>query len=130
MIHTKNTSAQRQTKCVSENVCACVCVRVCVRARGSFHVWACLLQACCEGICTYEAFSNSQFTVTCSSVEAPRGEKKENKNSSCKRPAELCVKNSSSQQTNTLSQLTEEEGNKEKCLFSSWNGQKDVTGRK
>ncbi len=24
-------------------------------------------------------------------------------------------------------QLTKEEGNKEKCLFSSWNGQKDVT---
>ncbi len=43
--------------------------------------------------------------------------KRKKEKSVSKRPAELCVKNSSCQQTNTLSQLTEEEGNKEKRRY-------------
>ncbi len=53
-------------------------------------------------------------------------EKKGEKKSASERRDKLCEKKSSSQQTNTLSQLTEAEGNKEKRLFHSQNGQKDI----
>ncbi len=69
-----------------------------------------------------------EFSFTFSSVAA-RFYGKKGKKSASERPAKLCVKNTLPQHTHTHSQLMEDDWKKEKCSFSSLNGQKDVTGR-
>ncbi len=56
--------------------------------------------------------SQPELSFTFSLVTAHHCEKKGGKKTASERPAELCAKNSSAQQTNALSHLTEEEKKK------------------
>ncbi len=116
------------------SVYVCVCARDVMVSLISLYCESEVPQYCCGHVMVSNDGSLWQKIVVLFQPQWSRAESSSTqmcwRNKGMSRPdAEQCVKNSSSKETNTLSQLTEEERKKERRLFSSWNSQEDGPGR-